>query len=214
MNFKRTLLSIAAAGGLFIFGSKAANADQVTYMVKSGDTVAQIANAHHTTVTSIDKLNNLSDINVIYVGQQLKIDENGTATTTTTTTNTAAQTTQTAQQTQTQQTQQPVQQTQQVQQPVQKQTASTQNTTSTQSTASTGVSGSEASAKAWIAGRESGGSYSASNGQYVGKYQLSKSYLNGDYSAANQERVANQYVHSRYGSWTAAKAHWEANGWY
>lgn len=212
MNFKRTLLSIAAAGGLFIFGSKAANADQVTYMVKSGDTVAQIANAHHTTVTSIDKLNNLSDINVIYVGQQLKIDENGTATTTTT--NTAAQTTQTAQQTQTQQTQQPVQQTQQVQQPVQKQTASTQNTTSTQSTASTGVSGSEASAKAWIAGRESGGSYSASNGQYVGKYQLSKSYLNGDYSAANQERVANQYVHSRYGSWTAAKAHWEANGWY
>ena len=212
MNFKRTLLSIAAAGGLFIFGSKAANADQVTYMVKSGDTVAKIANAHHTTVTSIDKLNNLSDINVIYVGQQLKIEENGTATTTTT--NTAAQTTQTAQQTQTQQTQQPVQQTQQVQQPVQKQTASTQNTTSTQSTASTGVSGSEASAKAWIAGRESGGSYSASNGQYVGKYQLSKSYLNGDYSAANQERVANQYVHSRYGSWTAAKAHWEANGWY
>ena len=212
MNFKRTLLSIAAAGGLFIFGSKAANADQVTYMVKSGDTVAQIANAHHTTVTSIDKLNNLSDINVIYVGQQLKIDENGTATTTTT--NTAAQTTQTAQQTQTQQTQQPVQQTQQVQQPVQKQTASTQNTTSTQSTASTGVSGSEASAKAWIAGRESGGSYSASNGQYVGKYQLSKSYLNGDYSAANQERVANQSVHSLYGSWTAAKAHWEENGWY
>ncbi|WP_459798054.1 aggregation-promoting factor C-terminal-like domain-containing protein, partial [Pediococcus parvulus] len=60
----------------------------------------------------------------------------------------------------------------------------------------------------------SGGSYTARNGQYVGKYQLSASYLNGDYSAANQEKVANSYVSSRYGSWTAAKAFWVANGWY
>lgn len=85
--------------------------------------------------------------------------------------------------------------------------------TNTQTTTST-VSGSEASAKEWIAARESGGSYGASNGQYVGKYQLSASYLNGDYSAANQERVADNYVKGRYGSWTAAKAFWQANGWY
>ncbi|EOD5412815.1 peptidase M23, partial [Enterococcus faecium] len=26
--------------------------------------------------------------------------------------------------------------------------------------------------------------------------------------------VAEQYVASRYGSWEAAKAFWEANGWY
>ena len=76
------------------------------------------------------------------------------------------------------------------------------------------VGGSEASAKAWIAGRESGGSYSARNGQYIGKYQLSASYLGGDYSAANQERVADNYVKSRYGSWSAAKSFWQANGWY
>lgn len=76
------------------------------------------------------------------------------------------------------------------------------------------ASGSEASAKAWIAGRESGGSYGARNGQYVGKYQLSASYLNGDYSAANQERVADNYVKGRYGSWSAAKSFWQANGWY
>ena len=74
--------------------------------------------------------------------------------------------------------------------------------------------GSESEAKAWIASRESGGSYSAQNGQYIGKYQLSASYLNGDYSAANQERVANNYVAQRYGSWAAAKAFWQANGWY
>ena len=108
-----------------------------------------------------------------------------------TTTNTAAQTSVQSQQTQTQ---------------------TTSNTNASSYTSS--EIGSEASAKAWIASRESGGSYSASNGQYVGKYQLSASYLNGDYSAANQERVADNYVKSRYGSWSAAKSFWQANGWY
>lgn len=90
---------------------------------------------------------------------------------------------------------------------------SSASTTSSSSYTST-ATGSEASAKAWIANRESSGSYSARNGQYIGKYQLSASYLNGDYSAANQERVADQYVASRYGSWQNAQAHWQANGWY
>lgn len=89
------------------------------------------------------------------------------------------------------------------------------NTTTTSNVSYTSsATGSEASAKAWIAGRESGDSYSARNGQYIGKYQLSASYLNGDYSAANQEKVADNYVKSRYGSWTAAKSFWQANGWY
>lgn len=85
---------------------------------------------------------------------------------------------------------------------------------STSSSTSTSSSSSEEAAKAWIASKESGGSYTASNGNYYGKYQLSLSYLNGDTSAANQEKVANSYVKSRYGSWTAAKAFWQANGWY
>ncbi|HBO47969.1 LysM peptidoglycan-binding domain-containing protein [Pediococcus sp.] len=93
--------------------------------------------------------------------------------------------------------------------PATQKTASTTTTTGSSSTTS-----SSSSAKAWIANKESGGSYTARNGQYVGKYQLSASYLNGDYSAANQEKVANSYVSSRYGSWTAAKAFWVANGWY
>ncbi|MBT8933942.1 aggregation-promoting factor [Lactobacillus delbrueckii subsp. bulgaricus] len=84
----------------------------------------------------------------------------------------------------------------------------------TSSSTSTSSSSSEEAAKAWIASKESGGSYTASNGNYYGKYQLSLSYLNGDTSAANQEKVANSYVKSRYGSWTAAKAFWQANGWY
>jgi LysM repeat protein len=91
----------------------------------------------------------------------------------------------------------------------------TQSTTSTTTTTgSSSTTSSSSSAKAWIANKESGGSYTARNGQYVGKYQLSASYLNGDYSAANQEKVADLYVSSRYGSWSAAKAFWQANGWY
>nr|AIA91455.1 CAZy families CBM50 protein [uncultured Lactobacillus sp.] len=43
---------------------------------------------------------------------------------------------------------------------------------------------------------ESGGNYNARNGKYIGKYQLDESYLNGDYSAANQDKVAAQYVHN------------------
>lgn len=70
------------------------------------------------------------------------------------------------------------------------------------------------SAKDIIAQRESGGSYNARNGQYIGKYQLSSAYLNGDYSPANQERVADQYVAQRYGSWDNALAFWNNNGWY
>ncbi|MCR1904151.1 cell surface protein [Lactobacillus taiwanensis] len=96
--------------------------------------------------------------------------------------------------------------------PAQKQT--TQVAQPAQSNYTSNVSGSEAAAKAWIAGRESGGSYSARNGQYIGKYQLSASYLGGDYSAANQERVADNYVKLRYGSWTGAQKFWQANGWY
>lgn len=77
-----------------------------------------------------------------------------------------------------------------------------------------GLSTSDAAAKEFIAQKESGGNYNAKNGQYYGRYQLSDSYLNGDLSEENQERVADAYVSSRYGSWTAAQAFWNANGWY
>lgn len=70
------------------------------------------------------------------------------------------------------------------------------------------------SAKEWIAQRESNGSYDATNGQYIGRYQLTNTYLNGDYSPENQERVADAYVAERYGSWENAQSFWLANGWY
>ncbi len=99
---------------------------------------------------------------------------------------------------QTTQVQAPVQQRTYSYAPAQKQTTQVAQPAQTQATTSytSNVSGSEAAAKAWIAGRESGGSYSARNGQYIGKYQLSASYLGGDYSAANQERVADDLFYA------------------
>ena len=88
------------------------------------------------------------------------------------------------------------------------------STTATTTTTTTTTSDDEAAAREWIANKESGGSYTVTNGQYIGKYQLSASYLNGDYSAENQERVAESYVASRYGSWANAKQHWLSTGWY
>ena len=96
--------------------------------------------------------------------------------------------------------------------------ATTSKTDTTQVTttvsASDGLSAEDAAAKEWIAQKESSGSYTAQNGQYYGRYQLTLTYLNGDLSPANQEKVANQYVVNRYGSWSAAKNFWLANGWY
>ena len=96
--------------------------------------------------------------------------------------------------------------------------ATTSKTDTTQATTtvstSDGLSAEDAAAKEWIAQKESSGSYTAQNGQYYGRYQLTITYLNGDLSPANQEKVANQYVVNRYGSWSAAKNFWLANGWY
>ena len=45
------------------------------YIVKSGDTLSQIAQKYNTTVQKIKDLNNLKS-NIIYVGQKLKLDNN------------------------------------------------------------------------------------------------------------------------------------------
>ena len=93
-------------------------------------------------------------------------------------------------------------------------TSTTTAESSNSATTTSGLSAEDAAAKEWIAQQESCGSYTAQNGQYYGRYQLSLSYLNGDLSAENQEKVADAYVAGRYGSWSAAKTFWLANGWY
>lgn len=199
MKFNKVALSIACAAGFTVAGAAAANADTVT--VKSGDTLSQIADENNTTVSSIQSLNSLQNIHLIFPGQKLVINaNNGNAAVST---QQSAQTTQQASQ---QQTTQQASQQQTMQQASQQQTM--------QTTQQAVASSSEQAARDWIAARESGGSYTAQNGNYYGKYQLSSVYLGGDYSAENQERVANSYVLNRYGSWANAKSHWLQNGWY
>ncbi len=193
---KKSMLTTAATLGIATMGVAAgtavANAD-TTYTVQAGDTLSKISHKFANDNSLVNKLaqdNNIQNKDLIYVGQQLTIkDGNDSAATTTS----AAAATSASSATS---------------------AASSQASTTTSSTYTSSVSGSEAAAKEWIANRESGGSYTAQNGQYYGRYQLSLSYLGGDLSAANQEKVADQYVASRYGSWTAAMAFWQANGWY
>lgn len=206
MKFNKVALSIACAAGFTVAGAAAANADTVT--VKSGDTLSQIADENNTTVSSIQSLNSLQNIHLIFPGQKLVINANNGDVAVST--QQSAQTTQQASQQQTMQ--QSAQTTQQASQQQTTQRASQQQTM--QTTQQAVASSSEQAARDWIASRESGGSYTAQNGNYYGKYQLSSAYLGGDYSAENQERVANSYVLNRYGSWANAKSHWLQNGWY
>ena len=208
MKFNKVALSIACAAGFTVAGAAAANADTVT--VKSGDTLSQIADENNTTVSSIQSLNSLQNIHLIFPGQKLVINaNNGDAAVST------QQSAQMMQQASQQQTTQQASQQQTTQQASQQQTTQQASQQQTMQTTQQAVaSSSEQAARDWIASRESGGSYTAQNGNYYGKYQLSSAYLGGDYSAENQERVANSYVLNRYGSWANAKSHWLQNGWY
>lgn len=191
---KKTAVIASAAALTGVFASAAvANADTVT--VKSGDTVSKLAKDYNTTVDAIVNTNKLSNVNLIFVGQKLEIGE-------------ATQADNNQQAAQGQQSQQ----SQQVTPAASSQQATTNYNTTSNYTSN--VSGDEQAAKEWIAARESGGSYTAQNGRYYGRYQLDASYLGGDFSPANQDRVADQYVASRYGSWSAAKSYWLSNGWY
>ncbi|MCY7063761.1 LysM peptidoglycan-binding domain-containing protein [Streptococcus oralis] len=201
-KIKTTIAGVAAL--LAFFAPSLASAQEtITYTVKSGDTLSEIAEKYNTTVEKLAAKNNIKDIHLIYVDQVLVIE--GTASTVApaaTTEETAPVATETVEEA-------PAATTT-YEAPAAPATPAAESNTAAAST----VSGSEAEAKEWIAQKESGGSYTATNGRYIGRYQLTDSYLNGDYSAENQERVADAYVAGRYGSWTAAKNFWLNNGWY
>ena len=199
LTTKKIKTTIAGVATLLAFfaPSLASAQETVTYTVKSGDTLSEIAEKYNTTAEKLAAKNNIKDIHLIYVDQVLVIE--GTASTTAP----AATTEETA----------PVA-TETVEEAPAATTTYEAPAAESNTVATSTVSGSEAEAKEWIAQKESGGSYTATNGQYIGRYQLTDSYLNGDYSAENQERVADAYVAGRYGSWTAAKNFWLSNGWY
>ena len=180
-----------------------------TYTVKAGDTLSEIAETYNTTVEKLAKLNNIKNVDLIFIDQVLVIDGEAPVAETTTTEAPVAEVEETPAVAET-----VVEETYEAPAPAAAESYSAPAATESYSAPATTVSGSEAEAKEWIAQKESGGSYTATNGRYIGRYQLTDSYLNGDYSAENQERVADAYVAGRYGSWTAAKNFWLNNGWY
>lgn len=200
-KIKTTLAGVAALFAVFAPSFVSAQ-ESSTYTVKEGDTLSEIAETHNTTVEKLAENNHIDNIHLIYVGQELVIDGPVAPAA-------PASTTYAAPAAQDEAVSAPVAETTEVEE----ETPVVSETVAEETVAST-VSESEAEAKEWIAQKESGGSYTATNGRYIGRYQLTDSYLNGDYSAENQERVADAYVAGRYGSWTAAKNFWLNNGWY
>ncbi len=200
-KIKTTLAGVAALFAVFAPSFVSAQ-ESSTYTVKEGDTLSEIAETHNTTIEKLAENNHIDNIHMIYVGQELVIDGPAAPVASASTTYEA-----------------PAAQDEAVSAPVAETTEVEEETpvvseAVVEETVASSVSGSEAEAKEWIAQKESGGSYTATNGRYIGRYQLTDSYLNGDYSAENQERVADAYVAGRYGSWTAAKNFWLNNGWY
>ena len=218
MTFSKTkylLVSVLVVGSLFLTTSIQAE----TYTVKPGDTLSDIASVFNTTVDELASVNQIENKNLIKIGQVLKTSQAMTAATeqVVSTMATPAEETTSVETPAPQATEAPVtvavttpattQAPAQTPAPVQPAPVTTGGYTSN-------LSAEEAAAKEEIARRESGGSYTAQNGQYYGRYQLTITYLNGDLSPENQERVADAYVYGRYGSWVAALAHSNAKGWY
>lgn len=196
-NIKKVLASLALA--LAFMGTNIVNAE--TYTVVSGDTLSEIASRFNTTVEDLVQLNQVKNKHFILIGQVLEISKELA--------NPA-----------------PVAEEPAVEEPAPAESPAPTTPTPTAPAPATPVttpptggytsslSPEDAAAKEEIARRESGGSYTAENGQFYGRYQLTKSYLNGDFSPENQERVADAYVAGRYGSWSAALAFHNVHHWY
>lgn len=197
---KKTVILSAAALSMLVAPSVLA--EEVT--IQSGDTLSKIAETHNVDVDFLVRLNGIANPDFIIAGETLYTEEADVAGATTEVVGTTAEVA-------------PVQETEVVQYTapqVETPSYSQEPAPVTDYSYNSTVTGSDAAAKEEIARRESGGSYTATNGIYYGRYQLTNSYLGGDYSPANQERVADQYVADRYGSWSNALAFWNANGWY
>ncbi len=210
-NANKIMLAGAVALGLTAIANTEASAD--TYTVRQGDTVWGLAQAHNVSISEIDAVNpNINvDTHLIIVGDTINLPDGVTVTLPSETTDAVATQPVVANEQPT--TQEVVAPVVTQAQPVVEQApvaSQVQEQSQVQETTAPVTS----SAKDIIAGRESGGDYNAQNGRYQGKYQLDASYLNGDYSPANQERVADNYVAERYGSWENALAFWNNNGWY
>lgn len=212
MNKVTKIMAITATVVGLSFGF--ANKAEAKHTVKPGDTLSKLATEYKTTVPAISKANpHITDINLIFVGEVLegigneKVKSNHVQRAVVTVPQAPAKTTP--------QYTAPKQETKVYKKPVAQQQQQPTGKVYTKEVEPTD-DGSEQSAKEWIAYKESRGDYNArsATGKYVGMWQLDKSYLNGDYSPANQDKTVAIYIEKRYGSWRNAKKHHEKFGWY
>lgn len=236
---KKAMMMSGLGLGLLGLGG-AASADEVTptqnYTVVAGDTVSEIATKFNTTIEKIDELNNLKDIDVISVGQILKVPTLKTNTNTnyvpvastvaTIQTQKPVQNTYTATQNTSQKAVQkqvqtstptPAQVKQSVQQPVVKQ--QTKSTPVAKSSNGGSVkqqflaAGGTESMWNTIVMPESGGNPNAvSPNGYRGLGQTKEGWGTG--SVASQTKGMLSYAKSRYGSVEGAVAFRQTNGWW
>ncbi|MCT3115321.1 LysM peptidoglycan-binding domain-containing protein [Leuconostoc lactis] len=207
LSFKKTLTVAAGVASAFAFGASHASADTTDsqnrptdYVVKAGDTLNKLSSEYNTTVEDIAAKNNITDVNLIFVGQHLTFAE-------------AA-----ASQANAASAQAPV-----AQAPAAPVAAPVQQAPVQQAPAAAPVRqaapqvSSSAALNALIA-RESGGNVHARNGQYYGIGQLSaqaRAVYGGNSADYNDQLNAMKaYIAARYGTAENAWAHSQATGWY
>lgn len=207
LSFKKTLTVAAGVASAFAFGASHASADTTDsqnrptdYVVKAGDTLNKLSSEYNTTVEDIAVKNNITDVNLIFVGQHLTFAE-------------AAASQATAAPAQAPVAQAPAAP---VAAPVQQAPVQQAPAAAPVRQAAPQVS-SSAALNALIA-RESGGNVHARNGQYYGIGQLSaqaRAVYGGNSADYNDQLNAMKaYIAARYGTAENAWAHSQATGWY
>ena len=207
LSFKKTLTVAAGVASAFAFGASHASADTTDsqnrptdYVVKAGDTLNKLSSEYNTTVEDIAAKNNITDVNLIFVGQHLTFAE-------------AAASQATAAPAQAPVAQAPAAP---VAAPVQQAPVQQAPAAAPVRQAAPQVS-SSAALNAVIA-REAGGNVHARNGQYYGIGQLSaqaRAVYGGNSADYNDQLNAMKaYIAARYGTAENAWAHSQATGWY
>lgn len=207
LSFKKTLTVAAGVASAFAFGASHASADTTDsqnrptdYVVKAGDTLNKLSSEYNTTVEDIAAKNNITDVNLIFVGQHLTFAEAAASQAT------AAPAPAPVAQAPAAPVAAPVQQA-----PVQQAPAAAPVRQAAPQVSSS------AALNALIA-RESGGNVHARNGQYYGIGQLSaqaRAVYGGNSADYNDQLNAMKaYIAARYGTAENAWAHSQATGWY
>lgn len=202
---------MASLVGTALMQSDSANADTVVdnnhVQVVSGDTLSKIAQEHGSTVSQLAQDNNISNVDLIHVGDVIAVVPGAEPASQQTTTPVASQATNTNINTDT------TANTNTVSQPV----SNNYNSSSVTSGNSTvhdqfiNAGGTEAMWNAIVI-PESGGNPNATNGQYSGLGQTNQSW--GTETVAQQTQGMINYANSRYGSISNAISFRTSNGWW